>query len=163
MADIHRLKGSDFSPGLRLLFLIPLCLVLSCGAATATRSMFGGSLPFQVTVAPDANENSAIAVDLVVLYDAKLVEQLLKLKASDWFKQKNQFVRDHPNQVAVHGWEWVPSQAVKPQTISYGSGARKVVLFADYVSEGDHRATVDPQQSFRLLLQKIDFDVQVAK
>ncbi|MEA2464363.1 MAG: hypothetical protein QOJ98_2110 [Acidobacteriota bacterium] len=41
----------------------------SCGVTTKVRSAFGGELPFRVTVAPDANENSAIAVDLVVVYD----------------------------------------------------------------------------------------------
>jgi len=69
---------------------------VSCSAVSSARSMFGGALPFHVTIAPDANENSAIAVDLVVVYDAKLADELLKLPAAKWFAGKEQFARDHP-------------------------------------------------------------------
>ena len=71
---------------LRIRSIAPFLLVwlmLSCSMVSSTRSMFGGRLPFQVTVDPDANENSAVAVDLVVVYDAKLVDKLLELSASE--------------------------------------------------------------------------------
>jgi type VI secretion system protein len=141
-----------------------LGLALSCGVASATRSMFSGSLPMTVVIDPQANENSAIAVDLVVVYDAKVTDQLMKLRAADWFTQKKQFIRDHPNQVALlHAWEWVPGQPVGKVTVSYGAGARKIFVYADYGTDGDHRATVDPQQEFTLTLGKLDLDVEVAR
>jgi len=138
-------------------------LALSCGAASATRSMFGGRLPFHVTIAPDANDNSAVAVDLVVVYDARLVEPLLKLSASAWFAQKRQFLKDHPSQVEVHGWEWVPGQEVGDPSIAYRAGARKLVLFVDYGTEGEHRAALQPQQPFNLVLGNADFAVEAAQ
>lgn len=134
-------------------------LMLSCGTVRATRSMFGGTLPFDVEIDPDANASSAIAVDVVVLYDATLLEQLLKLRAADWFAQKEQFQKDHPSQILVRGWEWVPSQPVGRVEVPYSAGARKVVLFADYSSEGTHRQTLEPQQLFKLKLARDDFEV----
>lgn len=146
-----------------LLTLGALGALSACGVATKVRSAFGGELPFRVTVAPDANENSAVAVDLVVVYDTKVLDQLMKLRASEWFARKQQFLNDFSNEVTVRGWEWVPSQAVDEQSIAYRSGARKVVLFADYHTEGDHRASVDPQQSFHLVLGPLDMTLEVAQ
>jgi type VI secretion system protein len=141
--------------------LLFVALGTACSTASKARAMFGGKLPFHVAVAPDANENSAIAVDLLVVYDGKLVDQLLKMRAADWFVQKAQFVRDHPKQLMVHGWEWVPSQSVGDLVVPYDSGAKKIVLFADYATDGDHRAVVDPQQPFRLTLGPLDFALEV--
>ncbi|HKS24477.1 MAG TPA: hypothetical protein VJZ76_16880 [Thermoanaerobaculia bacterium] len=128
----------------------------------ACRSLFGGRLPFQVAIAPDANNNSAVAVDLVIVYDAKLADELLKVRAADWFdaKQKRQFLADHVGKVKVQGWEWVPDQRVEERSVSYEAGARKVIIFASYLSEGDHRAAVDPQQPFRIVLANADFSVE---
>ena len=137
--------------------------VSSCGVTTKVRSAFGGELPFRVTVAPDANENSAIAVDVLVVYDAKVLDQLMKLRAAEWFARKQQFLNDYSEEVSVRGWEWIPSQVVEEQSIAYRSGARKVVLFADYHTEGDHRASVDPQQSFHLVLGPLDMALEVAQ
>jgi type VI secretion system protein len=158
----NRLSGRAFVVrGVTLLLLVGS--MLGCSVASSTRSMFGGRLPFKVTVAPDANLNSALAVDMVVVYDAKVVDQLLKLKASDWFAQKQQFVKDHPRQIAVpiQGWEWVPSQDVGKKTVTYESGAKKIVLFADYLTEGEHRMVLDPQREFDLTLGALDFTVEV--
>lgn len=122
--------------------------------------MFGGMLPMQVKVAPHANEDTAVAVDVVVVYDTKLIEELLKMPASEWFSKKQQFLSDHPNDVVAQSWEWVPGQPVSPQSINYRAGARKVFLFADYVTEGAHRAAVPPQQPFRLVLGDRDLAVE---
>ena len=138
-------------------------IVLATGACSMThkvRSAFGGMLPVQVTVAPDANEDSPVAVDLVVLYDKKLLDELLKMPASQWFTGKAQFLADHGRQVGVQGWEWVPGQKVAPLSIDYKAGAKQVVLFADYHSVGEHRAVVQPQQPFRLILAEREMTLE---
>src|SRR5437764_2950620 len=132
----------------------------SCSAVSSARSMFGGTVPFHVTIAPDANENSAIAVDLVVVYDAKLAEELLKLPAAKWFAGKEQFAKDHPGQVLIRSWEWVPGQPVGDVSVQYESGAKKIMLFANYLSEGDHRKVLDPQHPFELALDAFDFTAE---
>lgn len=124
------------------------------------RSAFGGSLPIEVTVLDTANENTPIAVDLIILYDDKLVADLLGKPASEWFAKKQQYIADHPA-VVVQGWEWVPGQIVEPFKIDYKSGARNVVLYADYHTEGDHRAVVGPPKPFKLILGERDLSVVV--
>lgn len=139
-------------------------LAAGCSTGKSVRRMFGGSLPFHVTVLPGANENSAVAVDLVVVYDQKLADELLKLPAVKWFSSRDQYKKDHGDQLdADNRWEWVPGQAVPPQSISYRAGARKVLLFANYDTQGDHREAINPQQPFHLVLGERDFIVEETK
>ena len=132
----------------------------SCSVGKKVRSAFGGQLPIEVKVMPEANDNSPVAVDLLIVYDEKLIDELLKIPATDWFAKRKQFLADHPA-VKVQGWEWVPGQVVEPIKIEYGAGARNVVLYADYHTEGDHRAVVAPPRPFRLLLGERDLSVEV--
>ena len=54
----------------------------------------------------------------------------------------------------------MPGQQIDRINVAYRPGARRVVLFADYVTVGDHRATADPQEPFRLVLGARDFSVE---
>ncbi|HEX9983242.1 MAG TPA: hypothetical protein VGF69_08260 [Thermoanaerobaculia bacterium] len=125
------------------------------------RGMFGGELPVEVRVAPDANHDSPVAVDLLVVYDKKLLDKLLATPSAEWFAKRDQFLKDYPKQLVVEAREWVPGQAVEPLTLTYRPGAVMVVVFADYGTAGDHRAAVDPQQLFRLVLGERDLAVEV--
>src|SRR6187549_2130614 len=75
--------------------------------------LFGGELPLSVSVAPEANRNSPIAVELVIAYDGKVLDELLKMPAGDWFRKREQFLRDHPGGMDTWKWEWIPGQKVK--------------------------------------------------
>ena len=46
------------------------------------------------------------------------------------------------------------------QTLSFASGARGGLVFADYFSDGAHRARVDPHQNLRIHLQADDVAVE---
>jgi hypothetical protein len=93
---------------------------------------------------------------MVVVYDQKVLDELLNLPASQWFEGKPQFVADHHRKIAVpvQGWEWVPGQHVGKILIEYRAGARAVVVFADYHSAGAHRLVVSPQHPFQLVLKE---------
>jgi type VI secretion system protein len=144
---------------LALVWLLLLGSV-SCGLPRRVRSMFGGQLPLQISVSPEANRNSPIAVELVIAYQGKLLDELLKMPAGDWFRKREQFLRDHPGGVDTWKWEWVPGQEVPAMEISYRVGAKGGVLFADYATPGDHRARIDPHQPVRLVLNPTDFTVE---
>lgn len=141
--------------------VLQLPLAAGCSTRKKVRQMFGGMLPMQVSVAPDVNEDSPVAVDLVVVYNEKLVDTLLKMPSTEWFTKRDQFIKDHSKDIGLQSWEWVPGQPVDPVTINYRAGARKVVLFADYRTDGEHRAAVEPQQPFRLVLGPQDLAVEV--
>lgn len=151
------LRVASSRPVALLLVLLVLC---SCSAGRKVRQAFGGTLPIEVEVADTANDNSPIAVDLLLLYDDKLVEGLLKMPASEWFQKKQQYIADHPA-VVVESWEWVPGQIVDPFKLSYKSGAVNVVLFADYQNEGVHRAVVGRPKPFRIVLGERDLSIEV--
>jgi hypothetical protein len=57
----------------------------------------------------------------------------------------------------------VPGQSVEPVKVAYRSGARNVVLFADYHTEGEHRAVVGPPKPFRIILGERDLSIEVAQ
>lgn len=156
-------RGAGVYPLSRLTCLVlALLLVGSCSTGRKVRQAFGGTLPIEVTVAPELNDNSPVAVDLVLVYDEKLVEGLIKMPASEWFQKKKQYIADHPA-VVVQGWEWVPGQEVDPFKVPYRSGARNVVLFADYNTEGEHRAVVGPPKPFRIVLGERELSVEVTQ
>lgn len=144
----------------RILLIPLLLLATSCGLTNRVRSMFGGQLPIEVSIASDANENSPLAVELIVVYENKLIEKLLEKTARDWFVGREQFLRDYHEGVQVLKREWVPGQVVAPIELDYGVGAKKVIVFADYLTPGEHRAVIDPQQPFRLILGQSELDVE---
>jgi len=135
-------------------------LFSSCSAAGKVRSAFGGQLPLTVKVVPGANDDSAIAIDFVVVYDQKLLDEIVKIPAAEWFSKKNRILADHPQELAVESREWVPGQPVAPLSIPYKIGAKKVVLFADYHSAGEHRAVIPPQQPSAVTLGDTDLTVE---
>ena len=90
------------SPALWILILLAL-LASSCGMPNRVRSMFGGQLPIPVSIAADANEDSPLAVELIVVYNDKLIDKLLEKKARDWFAGREQFLRGQAARAQVAG------------------------------------------------------------
>ena len=138
-------------------------LLLGCGGNRP--SFFGGDIKVAAQVDPGANQNNPVAVELVVVYDRALLEKLLTLKARDWFKQREQFKKDHPDDKDFVSWywEWVPGEAVEPLEVSFGTGARAGIVFADYLTAQDNRARFDPHVDVRIHLQEEGFTVEAMK
>lgn len=140
--------------------LITLALLATTLSGCAlTRSFFGGALRADVRVAPDANLDSPVAVSFVVVHDKKLLERLMELPARSWFEQREQLLRDFPRQLQAWTWEWIPDQQVPPLRKRFKAGARGGLVFADYLTEGDHRARFDPYRPFRLDLDRRSLEV----
>ncbi len=144
---------------------LPVCLLLllhsGClpglpfigGPEVATRSL-------EVVVAPDANRDSPVPVDLVLLRSEPLIALVAGLTARQWFDQRSQLLRDHPD-LDYRGWEFVAGQVVTIDEFPFES--RKGValfVFADFLSEGAHRVRVDPLKKFRLRLEAGGFVVE---
>lgn len=111
-----------------------------------TRSFFGGQVLIDITVEPDANRNSPVAMDLLIVYDEALLSQLLKLTAKEWFTQRDQIKKDHLEDSGLETWEWewVPGQLVPPLELPLKPDAEGAIVFVDYLSAGAHRFRVDP-------------------
>lgn len=124
--------------------------------------MFGGEITVDARIDADANGDSPVKLDLLVVYDKALLDKLLGLSAGDWFKAREQFRRDYPDDEGYRSWswEWIPGQTVEPQRIEFGMGARAGLLFVGYDAPGPHRQRFDPHQNLTIHLRRTDWSVE---
>ena len=137
------------------------CLVLLSllGCSANNASWFGGSTTVVATVDPGINQNLPIAVEVVIVYDATLLGKLAATSAGDWFERREQFRRDYPEGFVSQYWEWVPGQTVDSQEISFSTGARGGLVYADYQNNQDNRIRFDPHQDIKIHLSENTFTV----
>lgn len=139
-------------------------------AALAGCGVVGGADPIfrlsevSLTAAPDANQDFATAVDLVIVFDPTAVQRLQSITAADWFQQRAQIQRDFPDGIAVKRWEVVPGSTIAPWPVpdgwlenAAGDTATAGFVFADYLSPGEHRARLESQSGLRIRLERDDF------
>ncbi|MBY0293527.1 MAG: hypothetical protein K2W92_09625 [Alphaproteobacteria bacterium] len=104
----------------------------------------------------DANQNSAVAVDLVLVYDDQLVKTFSSLSASKYFSSSPQLLLDNPSLVSIWHWELVPGQTVQDFQVQQSADAYAGFVFANYLTPGDHRLKVAPNGVIKILLLKDD-------
>ncbi len=90
----------------------------------------------------DMNQGTAVAVDLVFIFDQKLVDELAETTARTWFSERQGFMVSYPQALVVSSYEFVPGffATIELDEIKTASGlsakkANAVVLFADYLVE----------------------------
>ena len=94
-----------------------------------------------LVAAPDVNQNSPLALDLVFVRDPAALEKLLTMPAAKWFTSKDEILRTYPNALTIKSWELVPQQVLQLSEEALGSPrVTGMVLFANYIAPGDHRA-----------------------
>lgn len=116
-------------------------------------------------ISPLANQNNPVAIDLVLVSDKKLLKELKKLSAKEWFERRNQYQLDYPKEIelSTHRWEWVPGQAVKIDPVTVKIEINGGIIFANYFTPGAHRAVIDPRKNILIKLGEEDFTVEVLK
>ncbi|WP_051378678.1 hypothetical protein [Derxia gummosa] len=116
-------------------------------ASSTANAFSGGASPaflrwkgLLVVADPDANDNSAVALDIVFAADAGTLDRLLALPANKWFATRAELLRSFPAALAVRSYEFVPGQTRRLTEQELGSPrVAGVVLFADYRGPGEHR------------------------
>ena len=121
------------------------------------------TLDLAVDLAPDANNDSPVAFDLVLAKDKALLKQLSTMAASDWFQKRAQIERDNQAKIQVHSWEWVPGQNIGKVTVPVTVDVLGAVGFANYSTPGDHRAKLSLSGSEIVAFQQSDFIVTPRK
>jgi len=160
---LPRTAAREFTTWLVLFAVLGVTFVTSCGLPKRTRNLFGGNLLMEVSVSPELNGNTPAAVDVLVVYDKDLLKQLMELSARDWFEQREQILRDNPKRAGSWSWEWVPGQEVGQLTLEFNLGSAGGLIFADYLTPGEHRLAFDPHEHFRLTLGAASFSVSPLK
>jgi len=145
--------------------LIGLVFLNACNIGARAVSLFGGNLNVRVKIAPNANQNHPFAVDLLIVNDSKLLEDLMKLPAREWFKRREQFKRDYPKRTGFESyeWEWTPGQKIPDLVLPLRVKARAGIVFASYRTEGEHRARFDPLKNILIEFNEEDFQVTVTQ
>jgi len=151
-------------------FLITLTACPKAKVPKVVRSTVPGAsgetkLDVKVHISPAANRNNPVAVDLVLVGDKKLLKELMKMSAKDWFAQKHQVQLDYPKEtdLTAGSWEWVPGQAVKVDRLPVRVEIIGGVVFANYLTDGAHRAAINPRKAILLTLGEDDLCVQLAR
>ena len=154
-------------PSLLVVMLVILILcVAGCG-------MFGGGpkpvkpawKTLALVAAPDANGNSALAVDVVLVRDSKLLDTLLVLPAAKYFAATASLQRSYPDQMSVLPFEITPGQKIDVERTRFKDGKVWAVLaFANYATPGEHRARLALDQDHLVIdLATDDFAAPPAK
>lgn len=114
----------------------------------------------RLSVAPNANGNNALAVDLVLVLDTQLVAQFGQLTATDWFRNRSQLMTANPTGIAVQSFEVIPGQPGPAYTIpSAYEGAVGAFLFAGYPGKDPNRARIDGLEDVLVKLGEKTFTV----
>jgi type VI secretion system protein len=139
---------------------ILLLLILGLAACVSTDGFDFPPGSISIDADPDANQNSAIAVDVVLIYDPELLEMLGHLSAAQYFTNVQQLLRDYPSLINIWHWELVPGQKVshfipdQRTADAYGG-----YVFANYYTIGDHRVRIPPNQRVGIVLQRDDLQM----
>lgn len=109
----------------------------------------------QVTLNANAevNNNSPVAVDVVLVTDDEMSVRLADLPASKWFASRADLVKTFPQSLSYRSWEIVPGQRLDVPGDTFGR-PRVVAafVFANYPEPGAHRVRIE-QFSDQLIVQ----------
>ncbi|MBS0271986.1 MAG: hypothetical protein JSR85_05000 [Proteobacteria bacterium] len=144
---------------IRQKFLIGFSLFTAIGLTSCTNDLLPELYIDTVSIytESDTNQNSAIAVDLVLVYDQELAKLLSQMSAAKYFSSAKQLLLDNPTLLDIWHWELVPGQIVQDFSPPQEQGdAYAGFVFANYLSPGDHRIKIAPTGIVKVLLLKND-------
>lgn len=97
-------------------------------------------MTLQVISSATANNNSPVAMDVVMASDKKLMDVIGGMTASDWFQKRAQVQLDHPGKVKIlTDLELVPGQPFGPVKYSVEPKFVGGFIFLNYFTPGPHR------------------------
>ena len=125
-------------------------LLASMLALLAGCAMFGGPKPVRpdwnslaFAAAADANANSAVAADVVLVRDKAVLETLAGMSAARYFAAKADLLRTYPDALTALAVEITPGQLIQVERKRFqGERAWAAFAFANYAAPGEHRVRV---------------------
>ncbi len=115
----------------------------------------------KVNTTKDMNNNTAMTVMMVFVYDKKMLEQLQKMKVQEWFQKYEELLNSNPGAFSAIQWELVPGQVV--DVVRPGSeldDVEGIVVFANYAKPKAGRAVIkDPKDYIIVTVKKSSISV----
>lgn len=154
LSNRSRNDGKGYIKALKLLTVLLTVSLVSC----TTKELPELSIEsVSIYAEPEANQNSAIAVDLVMVYNADLLKTIGKMSAAKYFAASRQLLLDNPSLLDIWRWELIPGQMVAGFVPDHDKGdAYGAYIFANYLTPGDHRIKVGPDGVVNILLLRDD-------
>jgi type VI secretion system protein len=158
------LRG-NYLPRLVLIFACVVCAPVCLTACFPKVIRTTSKLTVKVDVSARANNNSPVALDLVLVKDKKLFKELMKISAAEWFEKRSQYRLDYPKEIGLSAgsWEWVPGQVVTIEPIPFKFKVAGGLVFANYLTPGAHRAVIDASKPLVITLGAEDISVSPEK
>lgn len=102
----------------------------------------------------DVNNGFPVAVEIVFLHDAALIQSIESIKSTQWFANKDDYRSRERSKVSVLRFELVPGQEkiITDFPDRYRS-AKKVFIFASYTNGGDYRLSVNDRKSITVIFE----------
>ena len=153
---------------LRCLTIVLMPLFLASCALPGFLSFKGTRLGWnqvELSAAPGANQNSPVAIDIVLVRDESMIDRLNELTAAKWFGARADLLKTYPAALSYRSWEVVPGQALRVPGASFGSTrVVAVFVFANYTAPGAHRLRVEELKNPIIVrLEAQSFDVTLAQ
>lgn len=112
----------------------------------------------------DMNDQTPVTVHIVVVYDAALLADIVKLDASSYFEKIDQMKIDNAGKIDVFPFDLIRGQRLNDQTISPSKmSGEGVVIFARYSNSGPHRAVLSDEAAIIVDLGREDFRISPVK
>lgn len=111
-----------------------------------------------LVAAGDANHDTAVAVDLVLIEREATLATLSKIRSADWFANREDWRREYQQQIRVVSWEIPPDTRLE---VPLGRAADAYVgylVFANYPGDRPFRAQFRDVRQITVILKKDDFD-----
>ncbi|HZU33122.1 MAG TPA: hypothetical protein VFB79_18545 [Candidatus Angelobacter sp.] len=124
-----------------------------------TAHVSSGQLSLQVALSSSANQNSPVAVDVLLIRDKSFLKTAQALSANDWFAKKVQLQRQFPKGMEIKSWEWVPGQSVALINFDVPVDTQAAMMFANYASAGAHSAPLPTSGKVSVFLDDDDFTI----
>jgi type VI secretion system protein len=134
-------------------------VAMGCACVLAACSMLGLSgekaawSHVTLVASDEANNNSPVAVDVVLVRDDAMLARLADLPASKWFAARADLLSTFPGSLRYRSWELVPGQRLDlPAGAFAGPRVVAAFVFANYPEPGAHRVRIQ-KFSGRLVVQ----------
>lgn len=98
----------------------------------------------QVLTDTGANLNTALELEIVLAQHPDALKKMSELTAAKWFELREDMRKTYPGGFESMKWELVPGQDLRlPSEQFKDKRALAVLVFANYLTPGEHRARID--------------------
>ena len=137
-------------------FVAIVCLALGAAGCRGSGKWEWGEfessrqLTINVKIGQDSNDNSPLAMSVVLVYDKDLQKTVAAMDAKQWMQARKQFLKDHGEYRHEALFEFAPGMTVKPIVRTVREGAAKGFIFVSYKAVGVWRYEFDPDKQVRV-------------